>query len=385
MLQKTPPNGLAIFCGMVNPDSAPGLFAANRDELVVDNGLESTDNTHVDLKKLCVMIEPPNPIDSNLYYCDDCFHVEQLRSQLQEFSSGKTYGIIVITGTGTLYGTLRGNTSTILREFSHELPKKHSKGGQSRERFARNREIAKNEYLKIIAEKANGLFISSALNAPTVDQIILAGCAELKNELLSLKSDCLDYRLRNRILTVVDVAYGGRAGFHQAISLAQNEIQDSRFLEESETIQELLNLLSKGSKCVVGLKETMFAIQSGWANKVILCDKQTNLKRVTFSDESVQYMEEDKIKNYLEREMVKVIKVESLIDYLVDNYTNIGVDKLSLVSDCTNEGNMFSKGFSGIGAILKFEVNVASLLSDERDNFEACDEEAFDEDLSEFY
>ncbi|EFC48913.1 eukaryotic peptide chain release factor subunit 1 [Naegleria gruberi] len=371
---------------MVNPDSAPGLFSDDESSLVVDNGLEGSDNNaHVDLKKLCVMIEPPNPIDSNLYYCDDCFHVEQLRSQLQEFNSGKTYGVIVITGTGTLYGTLRGNTSSILREFSHELPKKHSKGGQSRERFARNREIAKNEYLKIIAEKANGLFVSSALNAPTVDAIILAGCAELKNELLSLKSDCLDYRLRTRILTVVDVAYGGRPGFYQAIQLAQNEIQDSRFLEESETIQELLNLLSKGSKAVVGLEETMFAIASGWASKVILCEKQSSLKRVTLSDDSVHYLEEDKIKFLLERNSVKVARIENLIDYLVDNYKKIGIDKLSLVTDCTNEGNMFLKGFSGIGAILKFDVNVASLLSEEKDNFEAFEEEAYNEDLSEFY
>ncbi len=70
------------------------------------------------------------------------------------------------------------------------------RGGQSSERFARIREIAKNEYLKITEEKANSLFVSPTLNAPTVDAIILAGCAELKNELLSLKSDCLDYRLR---------------------------------------------------------------------------------------------------------------------------------------------------------------------------------------------
>src|SRR3989338_1859850 len=177
-MKQTPANGLAIFCGLVNPDNAPGLFSAQDSSMVVDSSSinESNDNSNVDLKKLCVIIEPPNPIESNLYYCDDCFHVEQLRTQLHECTSGKTYGVIVITGTGTLYGTLRGSKSTILREFSHELPKKHSKGGQSRERFARNAEIARSEYLKIIAEKANALFISQALNAPIIDSIILAGC-----------------------------------------------------------------------------------------------------------------------------------------------------------------------------------------------------------------
>ncbi|KAG2378056.1 hypothetical protein C9374_008678 [Naegleria lovaniensis] len=376
---------------MVNPQSVPTLLNSNGNYSLDGNDHAedyeacSNDSNNVDLKKLFVMIEPPlNSIKSNLYYCDDCFHVEQLREQLQDFTAGKKYGVIVITGHGALFGTCRGNTHSIMYQFSVDLPKKHSKGGQSRERFARNREIAKNEYLKQIAEKANALFISQALNAPNVDGLVLAGSADLKNELISLKSDVLDYRLRTKILSIVDVAYGGKAGFYQAISLAQEAILDAKYIEERECIEELFNLMAKGNKVAVGLDETMYAINAGWVDKLIICETQNQLKKVTFADSSVKYLREKDLKDY--GDSSSIVKVESLLDYLIDNYEKLGINSLNLVSSSTNEGNMFVTSFEGIGCMLKFDVNVAALLAEENGlNESSFENHAFDEDLADFY
>ncbi len=51
-------------------------------------------------------------------------------------------------GNGTLYGTLQGNTRTILHKFSVDLPKKHGRGGQSAVRFARLRMEARHNYVR---------------------------------------------------------------------------------------------------------------------------------------------------------------------------------------------------------------------------------------------
>lgn len=48
--------------------------------------------------------------------------------------------------------------------------------------------------------------------------LILAGSADLKSELS--RSGMFDPRLQAKILNVVDVAYGGRDGFSQAIALS---------------------------------------------------------------------------------------------------------------------------------------------------------------------
>jgi len=393
-IKQTPTNGLAVFCGLVNPNTISLQGDGDAELMDGDDSSSSADNSHVDLKRICVIIEPPlNPIPSNLYFCDDCFHVDQLRDQLQDYSAGKKYGFIVITGQGSLFGTLRGSVSTVLHEFSVDLPKKHSKGGQSRERFARNREIARNEYLVQIAEKANQLFISHSQNTPNVTAIILAGTAELKNELISLKSDALDYRLRNNIATIVDVAYGGKMGFYQAISLAESFIANAKFVEEQEIINGLFTLLSKGHKVVVGINETMFAIRNGWVEKLVVCENLTNLKRVTFEDGSIQCLDEAVLKQMMKQDTLgmegRAVKVEKFVDYLIDNYEKMGIDSLDLVTDATTEGTMFVNAFGGVGAVLKFEVDVPALLAEETQNtssnYETFDEEAYEEDLSEFY
>lgn len=51
-------------------------------------------------------------------------------------------------GNGTLYGTLQGNTRTVLHKFSVDLPKKHGRGGQSAVRFARLRMEARHNYVR---------------------------------------------------------------------------------------------------------------------------------------------------------------------------------------------------------------------------------------------
>ena len=65
-------------------------------------------------------------------------------SELDEHESAVTYGFIVVTGSGVLLGTLKGTRHQVLYERGVTLPKKHSKGGQSRERFARLREELNN-------------------------------------------------------------------------------------------------------------------------------------------------------------------------------------------------------------------------------------------------
>ncbi|KAL9641592.1 hypothetical protein ABK040_013511 [Willaertia magna] len=186
------------------------------------------------LKKLCLVIEPPfHPIEHNLYYCDDRFHVNQLLIQLHDYECGKVFGFIIVNGQSCLFATLKGNHSKILHEFSVDLPKKHSKGGQSRERFARNREIARDAYLKEVAEKANHYFISQSQNCALVDGIILAGSADLKNELLTL-------------ISTIDICYGGKMGLYQAIELCKDLLKDAKYVEEQQVINELFTALHKG-------------------------------------------------------------------------------------------------------------------------------------------
>lgn len=66
----------------------------------------------------------------------------------------ETFGFIVVDGNGALFATLKGNVRTVIQKITVELPKKHGRGGQSANRFARLREEKRDHYVKKVSELA---------------------------------------------------------------------------------------------------------------------------------------------------------------------------------------------------------------------------------------
>ncbi len=77
-------------------------------------------------EKIVISMEPPKPINTSLYKCDNSFHVEEVKIL---FENDLPFGFIIIDGHGTLMASLCGNNKEILNKFSVDLPKKHGRGG----------------------------------------------------------------------------------------------------------------------------------------------------------------------------------------------------------------------------------------------------------------
>merc|ERR1712000_680597 len=177
LYNKVPPNGLVFYCG----------------EIITSEGKE---------RKINIDFEPFKPINTSLYLCDNKFHTEALSELLE---SDQKFGFIIMDGNGALFGTLSGNTREVLQKFSVDLPKKHGRGGQSALRFARLRLESRHNYVRKVAETAAQLFING--DRVSVAGIVLAGSASFKNELQN--STLLDGRLREAVVRILDVSYGG--------------------------------------------------------------------------------------------------------------------------------------------------------------------------------
>lgn len=95
----------------------------------------------------------------------------------------ETYGFLIMDGHGCMFATLCGNYRKQLGRMLVDLPKKHGRGGQSSVRFARLREEARHNYVKIVAEKCTNFFIDMSTNMPNVNGLIFAGSADFKNVL----------------------------------------------------------------------------------------------------------------------------------------------------------------------------------------------------------
>lgn len=187
---RTPNNGLVVYCGTV----------------LTDDGKE---------KKVAFDFEPFKAVNTSLYLCDNKFHVDVLKELLE---SNDKFGFIIMDGGGSLFGTLQGNTREILHRFTIDLPKKHGRGGQSALRFARLRMEKRHNYVRRVAEVSVQMFITN--DRPNITGLILAGSADFKTDLA--QSDIFDQRLATKIIKIVDISYGGENGFNQAIELSQD-------------------------------------------------------------------------------------------------------------------------------------------------------------------
>ena len=345
LYSKVPPKGLVIYCGTI----------------VTDEGKE---------KKVNIDFEPFKPTNRFLYLCDNKFHTEALSALLADDNK---FGFIVMDGNGALFGTLCGNTRDVLHKFTVDLPKKHGRGGQSALRFARLRLEKRHNYVRKVAETAVQLFTTQ--DRLNVDGMILAGSADFKTELS--QSDMFDQRLQSRVLKVVDVSYGGENGFNQAIELSAEVLSNVKFIQEKKLIGRYFDEISQDTgKYCFGVDDTLKALEMGAIETLIVWENidvtRFSLNNHAKGEEIVLHLtsEQEKDKTFfvdketgVELELTDRI---ALLEWFANHYKTYGAT-LEIVTDRSQEGSQFCKGFGGIGGILRYRVDFQSMEYDSDD------------------
>lgn len=351
LYKQTPPNGLVIFSGTIT----------------TDEGKE---------KKVNFDIEPFKPMTRSLYKCDNKFHVKYL---LDLLVIDDKYAFIIMDGNGCLYSILSGNNKEILHQFSVDLPKKHGRGGQSALRFARLRLEARHNYLKKVCEIANNLYLKD--NKATVSGIFLAGSADFKNQML--ECDAFSAVLKTIVIKSIDISYGGLNGLNQAIELASTDLKNVDLMKEKKILCVFYESISKdtGLYCF-GTNDTMYALDMGAVEKLIVYEDlellRQELKNSKNNNISVIFIDpkKDNSKLYLDGDSkLEIVNEMELVEWLSNNYKNFG-SELVLVSDKSQEGTQFVRGFGGIGGILRWTVDF-DITNDINDDYFSDDDEFF--------
>lgn len=335
LYSKTPPNGLVVYCGTV-------LSEDGRSE-----------------KKYTIDFEPFKPINRSLYYCGERFDTEPLMDLLAD---DKRFGFIVVDGNGSLFGTLQGNSKVILEIIKVDLPKKHGRGGQSALRFARLREEKRHNYLRKVSELAVKHFITN--DKCNVVGLVLAGSADFKTKLS--QTQMFDPRLATKVVKIVDVSYGFENGFSQAITLAEETLGTVKYVQEKKLISKFFEEINVDSKKICfGMDDTMRNFEVS-AIENLLVWEMLDYSRVTLKVPDspdqviVKYLKKDVVppeaKTYKEGAInYQVLEVAPLNEWLIENYKKFGC-KLTFVSDKSQEGFQFVKGFGGIGGFLRYST-----------------------------
>lgn len=102
LFSQTPKNGLALFCGNVSP-------------------VEGQEDVRI------WAIEPPKPLRTRLYRCDQTFIIEPLKEMLE---TDEVYGLLVIDRKEATIGILEGKNIKVLHHMTSGVPSKIRAGGQ---------------------------------------------------------------------------------------------------------------------------------------------------------------------------------------------------------------------------------------------------------------
>jgi len=213
---KTPQNGLAAFAGNV----------AEREG---------------DVEWFVDYIDPPMPLNQNLYRCDKRFVTDAIHDMI---ASEDIYGLVVLDRRDAILALLRGKGFKVIAKTHSEVPGKFKAGGQSAQRFARVREDAARAHFKKIADIMKDEF----LNLPGLKGIILGGPEVTVVDFL--KQEYITGDVQKKILGYKPLGYTEEFGLQELLDKAQDLLGEAEISEEKQIMQKFFDLLNKREKIV---------------------------------------------------------------------------------------------------------------------------------------
>ncbi|TFG03505.1 MAG: peptide chain release factor 1 [Promethearchaeota archaeon] len=339
-INDVPENGLVMFSGAIPQSNTPGT---EKNELYIVN--------------------PPEPVQTFRYHCASEFLLWPLEEMLE---AKETYGLLVIGRQESAVGYVKGNHVEVVREFTSGIHGKHRAGGQSQRRYERLIEEGEKQFYRRISDEVNELFLSM----DDLQGIFIGGPGPSKEKFYNDES--LDYRLREKILDVVDLGYGGSEGIRALIEKVKDKIENVKYVREKQIVQRFMKEISNDTGLATyGLEEVQKALNYGAVDMLILSENLDTFKIVVecsncgFKEIHTSKVQEvDNIESTLQEKncpdcgsnAFNIVKKVSLIEELGEMAESTGSD-IEIISAQTEEGEMLYSTFGGIVAILRYKIN----------------------------
>jgi len=299
-------------------------------------------------------IEPPRPVETFIYRCDSEFYVEPLRGMLGE---KKKYGLIVVDRSEATIGLLNGNRVESLKNIQSMIPSKHSKGGQSAQRFERLIEEAAKQYFKKVGDKANNILLKEELEG-----LLIGGPGRTKDEFA--EGSFLHHELKNDIISTFNTGYTDEYGLRELVDQARDTLSDLEVMKEKELVKSLMEEIKKpdGGLATYGEKHVKKALMMGAVDTVLISEGIDKTK-VDYECGDCGHQEEKvvegKVKELECPECGSDMDIKEKTDFIDEIYKEaeqVG-SEVELISDDFEEGELLLDAFGGIAAILRFRVN----------------------------
>ena len=331
LFKKPPENGLVLFVGMI-PKGGPGTE-----------------------KMETYAFEPPEPIQTYWYQCNNEFFLEPLEYMIEV---KETYGIAVVDRKEATIATLRGKRVDILNHLTSGVPGKHKAGGQSQRRFDRVIDLAAHEFKKRIGEHMNDAF----LEMEDLTGVVIGGPGHTKEEFV--QGDYLNYEIKDKIITTVDTSYTGEFGIREVIDKSSDVLEELDVMKEKKIVQKFLKeLINEKGLASYGEKEVRNNLIIGAVDTLLLSEDLLLVKKTVKCgncsfEKDIVLKENENIDESCEKcnEKMKVVESKTIIEDFVELSEELGTD-VEFISTETEEGMQLLKAFGGVAAILRYNVS----------------------------
>jgi peptide chain release factor subunit 1 len=324
LYRKTPPNGLAVFCGNVSDNAAK-----------------------VDIQLFAM--EPPEPLNIGAYRCDSRFFLEPLQNLM---GTKDSYGIVVMDGREATVAIVKGTNINVIKKLNSTAHAKIRKGGQSARRYERLIEEAIEVYYKRVGDSMDSAFLGR------VKGVIVGGPGPTKE--FFMKMSPFNYQIK--VLGVVDTGYTDEYGIREVLSKSEGILSQQEAVKEKILVDRFIKDVVNEGLAIYGEKQVRDAIISKQADRVLLSEGLTHVsaayKCPSCGEEARKAYRErpdDAIQCQKCNAQARLQSKELLIDELTDLARQSGIE-VEIVSTDTVEGNQFFTGFGGIGAFLRYKT-----------------------------
>ncbi|MFH1445663.1 MAG: peptide chain release factor aRF-1 [Nanoarchaeota archaeon] len=238
LYKSTPENGLAMFCGNVSDK-----------EGVADIEIWA--------------VEPPEPLNTRLYRCDQVFILGPLETLLEE---KELYGLIVLDKSEATIGLLKGKRIEVMKHMESIVPGKTKKGGWSQARYQRIREGLLHDFMKLVGDIASEKYKSLVLKG-----IIIGGPGPIKD--MFAEGGFLAYNLRDKVIGVVDVSYSNEYGLREVLEKGEDILSEASVMREKKILDRFFSEFSKDSGLAIyGFSEVVKALEEGNLELLLLSE-----------------------------------------------------------------------------------------------------------------
>lgn len=206
------------------------------------------------------------------YYCGGEFYA----APLEEAMALRLHpiGIVTIDTQEATLGYI-GTHIEVLQNLTSGIPGKHGKGGQSKERFEREREQEIMGFFRRIGAACK-VFVETY----KITELLISGPGLTKNRFV--KGDYLDYRLRDKVTMILDTQYTGDYGIRETLHKALPSLEKNAFAKEVKVVEEFMEKLGRQFECVV-YGEEQLKREMGMIKRLIKIEEvQTEYQKETF-------------------------------------------------------------------------------------------------------